>query len=114
MSIAMGMFLFPVHSHTSGQTLSYSVNTDSLHTGQGRKTVSTAHPGVLLVQVSATDVPSQPKVSNLEHKALGYEDIPGSQVTVDNLWQQRGREWSVAGTQYGFPRKGDTWWPAAT
>ena len=111
----MGMFLFPVHSHTSGQTLSYSVNTGfPTHWTRKEDCVNSSHPGVLLVQVSATDVPSQPKVSDLEHKALSYEDIPGSQVTVDNLWQKRGREWSVAGTQYGFPRKGDTWWPAAT
>lgn len=47
------------------------------------------HPGVLLVHLSPTDVTSQPKVSNLEHKALCYENIPSCQVTVYNLQTRR-------------------------
>ena len=66
-----------------------------------------AHPGVLLVDLLATDVPCQPKVSDLENKALGYEDIPGCQVTVDNLWQEGGgREWFVVGHAIWLPQEG--------
>ena len=69
-----------------------------------------AYPGILLVDLPATDVPCQPKVSDLENKALGYENIPGCQVTVDNLWQEGGEESGLWwGMQYGCPRKEDVW-----
>ena len=43
------------------------------------------YPWVFLVKVTATDVPSEAKVCNLQNKALSDEHVSGSEITVHNL-----------------------------